>query len=73
MTLSILGADGKPVGQPFIGQVDKDVPAAAGSLPVRFFVPLNRAVSYTVQLSAKDSLGKGAAKLSFPITVAAGK
>ncbi len=68
--LRILGADKKPVGQPFTGSIEKDVPPNATSLPIRFFVPLNKAGNYTVELKAKDEHSKNApAAVSFPITV----
>jgi hypothetical protein len=68
--LRVLGSDLKPIlAQPFTGAIDKDVPANATSLPIRFYVPLNKAGSYYIQLAAKDELGKGGATLAFPITV----
>ena len=67
--LSVLGQDLAPLSPPFVGVVDKDVPATATSLPVRYFVPLTRPGSYHIQIVATDEAGKGKAKLAFPITV----
>jgi len=73
-TLSVLGADGLPiVKQPFSGTIDKDVPINATALPVNFFVPLNRPGTFTLQLTARDGVGKGSSTVSFPITVVPAK
>jgi len=61
----------KPImAMPFTGVVDKDVPMNAQSLPVRFFLPLNKAGNYTVELTATDELKKGPpARVTYPLKV----
>ncbi|MCE9531035.1 MAG: hypothetical protein K8T89_07910 [Planctomycetes bacterium] len=69
--LRVLDEGKKPiVAKPFAGIVEKDVPANATSLPIRFFVPLNKAGTFTVELSATDELKKTSqATFSFPLKV----
>jgi hypothetical protein len=69
--LTVVGADKKPfLSQPFAaGAIDKDVPADAASLPIRFFVPLNRAGDFTIQITAKDELSGKTSTVDLPITV----
>jgi hypothetical protein len=71
LTLRVLDEAGKPiVAKPFSGAIEKDVPANTTALPLRFFVPLNKAGTYTVELTATDALKKGAtATKKFPLVV----
>lgn len=70
LTLRVLDESGKPlVSKPFSGSVKGDVPAADTILPIRFFVPLNRAGTYTIEVSATDELGKKSATKKFPLVV----
>jgi hypothetical protein len=70
LQLRVLDETGKPVvAKPFAGTVDKDVPANATTLPVRFSVPLNRAGKYTVEVTANDDLKKSTVSKKFPISV----
>ena len=71
LSLRVLDENGKPiVAKPFVGSVDKEVPSKAIVLPVRFFVPLNKAGKYTVEITAQDDLKKGnAATKQYPLTV----
>jgi hypothetical protein len=71
LTLRLLDESGKPIGgKPFTGTIDKDVLAEATGLPVRFFVPLNRAGTYTLEVSAEDGLKKGSSAVhKFPLVV----
>jgi hypothetical protein len=55
--------------KPFTGTVDKDVPASATTLPVRYFLSLNRAGKYTVEVVATDDLTSKSVTKKFPITV----
>ena len=72
--LSILDESGKPVlANPFKGEINRDVPATALSLPVQFLVPLNRAGRFTMVLKAIDQLSRKTAELKFPITVVQSK
>jgi hypothetical protein len=71
LSLRVLDESGKPiVAKPFYGAIEKDVPANVTALPLRFFVPLNNAGAYTVELTATDGLKKGAAAIKkFPLVV----
>src|SRR5262249_61417254 len=72
--LSILDESDKPVlANPFKGEIGKDVPATALSLPIQFLVPLNRAGKFTLVLKATDQLSRKTAELKFPITVVQSK
>jgi hypothetical protein len=72
--LTILDDSGKPVlTKPFRGEINKDVPATALSLPVQFLVPLNRAGKFTLVLKAMDQVSRKTGELSFPITVVQSK
>ena len=56
VTLRVLDEKNQPVvAKPFTGSIDKDVPANSTSLPIRFYVPLNRPGNYTIEL---DSHGR---------------
>jgi hypothetical protein len=57
------------LARPFRGEIGKEVPATAHSVPVQFLVPLNRAGKYTIELKATDQIGGKKAELKFPITV----
>src|SRR5262249_18166525 len=68
--MRVLDAAGKPVlDKVFVGQIDKDVPETALSVPVQFLVPLNRAGQFQIALKAIDQVGNKTAELKFPITV----
>jgi hypothetical protein len=68
--LRVLDENNKPlVAKPFTGSIDKDVPANATSLPIRFYLPLNRPGNYRIELTATDAVHSGSAKLTYPITV----
>jgi hypothetical protein len=70
VTLRVLDENGKPtLSKPFAGSFEKDVPADAKSLPVSFFVALNRPGSFTIELSATDGVLDGTSKVTYPITV----
>jgi hypothetical protein len=70
LKLSVLDENKKPLQtKPFIGSINKDVPSNASSLPIRFYVPLNKAGSFTIELKAYDNTKKSEATLTFPITV----
>jgi hypothetical protein len=70
VVLRVLDENNKPlVAKPFTGSIDKNVPANATSLPIRFFVPLNRPGSYTLELTATDGVQNATSKLTYPITV----
>jgi hypothetical protein len=68
--LRVLDEAGKPVlARPFRGEVNKDVPETALSVPVRFLVTLNRAGTFKVELKATDQVSNQTAELKFPLTV----
>ena len=69
LSLRVLDNETKKPLATFTGTIDKDVPSNATSLPIRFYVPLNKQGSYTIELKAVDNLKKGEATLAFPITV----
>jgi hypothetical protein len=71
--MRILDDKNKPVlSKPFVGVVDKDVPANASSAPVQFLLSLNRAGKFTVELKATDATSrKPAIVQTYPITVLA--
>jgi hypothetical protein len=70
LMLRVLDENNKPlITKPFSGMIEKDVPANATSLPVRFYVPLNRPGTYTLELSATDSLHNATVNVAYPITV----
>ena len=72
--LSILDESNKPVlANPIKGEIGKDVPATALSLPIQFLVPLNRAGKFTLVLKATDQLNRKTAELKFPIAVVQSK
>jgi hypothetical protein len=74
LTLRVLDENNKPIAtKPFTGSIDKDVPANSTSLPIRFYVPLNRPGSYTIELTATDAVQNATSKLAYPITVHAHK
>lgn len=55
--LTILDDAGKPtIKKPFTGVVNKDVPAKAASVPIQFFLALNRPGNFTAQLKVTDSV-----------------
>jgi len=68
LRLRVVDESGKFV-KPFTGTVDKDVEASATSLPVRFFVPLNKAGKYTIEVLATDDVKGTTVTKKFPITV----
>lgn len=68
--LRVLDEKGKPtLTQPFAGQINKDVPAAARGVPVQFLVALNRPGKFTVEIKATDQVAKKTSTLSFPLQV----
>jgi hypothetical protein len=68
--LRILDANGKPtVSNPLTGAVDKDVKDTALALHAQFLLPLNRPGTYTVEVSATDTLTMKKSNLSFPLVV----
>ncbi len=70
VVLRVLDENNKPlVAKPFTGSIDKNVPANATSLPIRFFVPLNRPGNYLLELTATDGVQNATSKLTYPITV----
>jgi len=71
VTCRVLDENGKPtVAKPFAGDVSKDIPKSALSVPMQFLLELNRPGKFTVELKATCKVtGKESATLSFPITV----
>ncbi len=55
--------------KPVVGTVDKDVPAAAASLPLQFPLTLNRAGKFTLQLKLTDKVSDKSVEYSAPVTV----
>jgi hypothetical protein len=72
VSLRVLDSQGKPtLEKPFVGELGKDVPANALSLPAQFCLLLNRPGDFSVELHAKDVVSGKTAEVSFPITVVA--
>lgn len=72
MTLRVLDEKGKPtLAKPFVGVVDKDVPANAVALPVQFMLSLNRPGKFTVEVTAACKHTGKTTTQSFPIIVQA--
>jgi hypothetical protein len=70
MSLRVLDEKGKPtLAKPFVGVIDKDVPANAGALPVQFLLSLNRSGKFTVEVTATCKHTGKTATQSFPIIV----
>jgi hypothetical protein len=70
VSLTLLDDKGKPtMAKPIVGKVTADVPADLPVVPLQFAVTLNRVGSYTVELSATDTLSGKSAKVSFPLKV----
>jgi hypothetical protein len=68
--LTILDDSGKPtIKKPFTGTVDKDVPAKAASVPIQFYLSLNRPGKFTAVLKVTDSISGGAATQELPFKV----
>lgn len=68
--LRVLDESGRPTtAKPFRGEINKDVPPTALSVPAQFHVALNRPGKFTIQLKAMDQVSKKTAELSFPIQV----
>jgi hypothetical protein len=74
VSMTVLDDAGKPtLDKPFTGEVKKDVPKTAQSVPMQFMLDLNRAGKFTVQLKATDKVSGKTATLSLPLTVQKGK
>jgi hypothetical protein len=72
--LRVLDDAGKPiVAKPFTGSIEKDVPANAPSLPVRFYVPLNKTGKFTIEVIATDELKMATVSKKFPLNVISNK
>jgi hypothetical protein len=70
LTLRALDDKGKPTtAKPFSGSIEKEVPEKALSVPIQFGVPLNRAGSFTVEMTVTDRVSKKTATVTFPLTV----
>src|SRR5207237_6634400 len=68
--LTILDDSGKPtLKKPFTGSVSKDVPAKALSVPVQFYLSLNRPGKFTAVLKATDAVSGTSVTQKFPLTV----
>ena len=68
--MRVLDEAGKPArAKPVAVQVNKDVPADAALVPGQFFLSLNRAGKFTVELTATDQAGGKKAQLTFPLNV----
>jgi hypothetical protein len=70
VSLRILDDKGKATtAKPATGKVDKDVPEKAQGLPMQFLVALNRAGTFTLELSVTDETAGKTAKVSVPFKV----
>jgi hypothetical protein len=70
VTMVIKDEKGKPVlTQPFTGEASGDIPKNYVVVPMQFWMSLNRAGKFTVDLVGEDRIGKTQATLSFPLTV----
>ena len=67
--LQVLDGDGKPVGKPQSGVINKDVPDKAVALPLQFWLQLNRPGKFTLVVTATDQLTKKTTKTTLPFTV----
>jgi hypothetical protein len=71
VALRILDESGKPtLSRPLTGTVNKGVPEDHIVLPLQYPVLLNRAGTFTVELTATDQVSGKKSVVSFPLTVA---
>jgi hypothetical protein len=71
VSMRVLDEDGRPTtAKPMVGTVNPDeVAAKALAVPMQFLLAANRAGKFTVELTAKDGVSGGTARLSLPLTV----
>ena len=70
VVMRILDQTGKPtLARPYSGEVNKDIPAKALSVPMQFIVELNRPGQFTLELKATDKVTGQSGTLSYPLKV----
>jgi hypothetical protein len=70
VAMRILDENGRPtLAKPFMGEISKEVPEKALSVPMQFMIELNRPGKFTVELKATDKVTGQTATLSYPLDV----
>ena len=74
VTMKVLDDAGKPVSPPVISTLPSDLPVGAdleteNIVPLRYPIFLNRPGRFTIDIHAKDHVGKKEARLTYPLTV----
>jgi hypothetical protein len=71
--LTIMDDAGKPtIKKPFTGTVDKGVDSKANSVPVQFYLSLNRPGKFTAVLKVTDTVSGATSTEKYPLTVLSG-
>jgi len=69
--LRVLDENGRPANaKPYVGEIQKDVPNNARVLPLQFLLELNRAGSFTVELTVTDKVSGKKTTGRLPLSVA---
>jgi hypothetical protein len=70
VALRILDQNGRPtLAKPYTGEINKDIPDKALSVPMQFAIELNRPGQFTLELKATDKVTGQSATLSYPLKV----
>jgi hypothetical protein len=74
VTMRVLDESGKPVADPVISTLPRDLPAESNLeqenlVAMRFPFFLNRPGRFTIDIQAKDNNGKKESRLTYPVTV----
>jgi hypothetical protein len=74
VAMQVRDQEGRPLlTQAPSGEVKKDVPEKALTIPFEFELELNRPGTFTIELTATDKIGGGNATVAFPVTVVKAK
>jgi hypothetical protein len=70
VSLRVLDERGRPtLPKPHTGEMKQELPAKVTAVPMQFLVALNRAGSFTVEISVTDKVAQKTSKLTFPLKV----
>jgi hypothetical protein len=74
VTMRVLDEAGKPVTTPIISTLPRDLPPDSSLdkenfVPMRYPIYLNRSGRFTIDILAKDNIGKKESRLTYPLTV----
>ncbi len=74
VVMQVLDDSGKPVSPPVTSTLPNDLPVGAdlqteNFVPIRYPIFLNRPGRFTIDIYAKDHVGKKEARLTYPLTV----